>query len=138
MSRHQNRPPGKKMAVLKAPAKIAKICVEQPVSVPVWVRPQPGYYGPPMPQARSAAVAGIVGGSLVVAGGEFGVGGILASAVAYRPTTGWTALPPMPHAAWRATACVLRVGHPCCEYTVLESNFSSPERTSRVGAAGDV
>ena len=34
-------------------------------------------------------------------------GGLLASAVAYRPTTGWTALPPMPHAAFMATSCVL-------------------------------
>ena len=59
----------------------------------------------PMSQPRIAAVAGVVGGRLVVAGGACD-GEILASAEAYTGT-GWTPLPPMPHAADEATACVL-------------------------------
>ena len=59
----------------------------------------------PMSQRRKDAVAGVVGGRLVVAGGYCG-GYYLSSAEAYTGT-GWTPLPPMPHAAWLATACVL-------------------------------
>ena len=59
----------------------------------------------PLSQSRFAAVAGVVGGRLVVAGGR-GPGGHLTSVEAYTPT-GWTPLPPLPHAAYRATACVL-------------------------------
>ena len=47
----------------------------------------------------------IVGGRLVVAGG-YGGRGFLTSVEAYTPT-GWTPLPPLPHAASEATACVL-------------------------------
>ena len=61
-------------------------------------------------QGRSGAVAGVVGGRLVVAGGYGGGGpggGVdLTSVEAYTPT-GWTPLPPLPHGAWLATACVL-------------------------------
>ena len=59
----------------------------------------------PMSQRRSGAVAGVVGGRLVVAGGWCG-GHRLSSVEAYTGT-GWTPLPPMPHAAVLATACVL-------------------------------
>ena len=58
----------------------------------------------PLSQRREYAVAGVVGGRLVVAGGFFG--GSLTSVEAYTPT-GWTPLPPMPHHAYAATACVL-------------------------------
>ena len=54
----------------------------------------------PLSQRRTGAVAGVVGGRLVVAGG-YGVGdGALTSVEAYTPT-GWTPLPPLPHAAYR-------------------------------------
>ena len=56
-------------------------------------------------QRRHGAVAGVVGGRLVVAGGHDGVRE-LTSVEAYTPT-GWTPLPPLPHAAGYATACVL-------------------------------
>ena len=59
----------------------------------------------PMSQRRQGAVAGVVGGRLVVAGG-FCDGENLTSAEAYTGT-GWTPLPPMPHDAEGATACVL-------------------------------
>ena len=58
----------------------------------------------PMSQRRYGAVAGVVGGRVVVAGGY--CRGPLSSVEAYTGT-GWTPLPPMPHAAWMATACVL-------------------------------
>ena len=57
-------------------------------------------------QPRECAVAGVVGGRLVVAGGSDGNGRFLTSVEAYTPT-GWTPLPPLPHAASNATACVL-------------------------------
>ena len=62
----------------------------------------------PLSQRRECAVAGVVGGRLVVAGGWDGgyVVGNLLSVEAYTPT-GWTPLPPLPHAANQATACVL-------------------------------
>ena len=47
-----------------------------------------------------------VGGHLVVAGGYAEGLGHLTSVEAYTPT-GWTPLPPLPHAADDATACVL-------------------------------
>ena len=53
---------------------------------------------------RCLAVAGVVGGRLVVAGGY--VDGGDRHVEAYTPT-GWTSLPPLPHAARDATACVL-------------------------------
>ena len=62
-----------------------------------------------MSQRRIHAVAGVVGGRLVVAGGysgDFTDGDELASVEAYTPT-GWVRLPPMPHAAHFAKACVL-------------------------------
>ena len=59
----------------------------------------------PMSQRREDAVAGVVGGRLVVAGG-YCDGRDLTSVEAYTGT-GWTPLPPMPHVASRATACVL-------------------------------
>ena len=59
----------------------------------------------PMNQRRWGAVAGVVGGRVVVAGG-FCDGEFLSSAEAYTGT-GWTPLPPMPHEATWATACVL-------------------------------
>ena len=59
----------------------------------------------PMSQRRAAAVAGVVGGRLVVAGGCCD-GDLLTSVEAYTGT-GWTPVPPMPHAAWHATACAL-------------------------------
>ena len=58
-----------------------------------------------MRQRRSGAVAGIVGGRLVVAGGV-NDGGSLTTVEAYTPT-GWTPLPPLPHAYYNATACVV-------------------------------
>jgi hypothetical protein len=61
---------------------------------------------PPMRQRRVCAVAGVVGGSLVVCGG-MNDDGYLASAEAYTAETGWTPLPPLPHAADSDTACVL-------------------------------
>merc|ERR1712185_53220 len=60
----------------------------------------------PLSQRRTGAVAGVVGGRLVVAGGYADGDGLLTSVEAYTPT-GWTPLPPLPHAADRATACVL-------------------------------
>ena len=59
----------------------------------------------PMSQRRTGAVAGVVNGRLVVAGGYCGHHD-LTSAEAYTGI-GWTPLPPMPHAALFATACVL-------------------------------
>ena len=58
-----------------------------------------------MKEKRSGAVAGVVGGRLVVAGGHDDVGP-LTSVEAYTPT-GWTPLPPLPHAHRNATASVL-------------------------------
>ncbi len=61
----------------------------------------------PLSQHRTGAVAGVVGGRLVVAGGYGGRGvGRLTSAEAYTPT-GWIPLPPLPHETDMATACVL-------------------------------
>ena len=62
----------------------------------------------PLSQRRMGAVAGVVGGRLVVAGGfaSGGFGGRITSVEAYTPT-GWTPLPPLPHATTAATACVL-------------------------------
>ena len=59
-----------------------------------------------MSQRRRDAVAGVVGGRLVVAGGYCIGTGRLSSAEAYDGTQ-WTPLPPLPHAAYEATACVL-------------------------------
>ena len=58
----------------------------------------------PLRQGREGAVAGVVGGRLVVAGG-YG-GDDLTSVEAYTPT-GWIPLPPLPHATSGSTACVL-------------------------------
>ena len=60
----------------------------------------------PLSQPRAGAIAGVVGGRLVIAGGcaPFAP---LTSVEAYTPT-GWAPLPPLPHAANGATACVLR------------------------------
>ena len=60
----------------------------------------------PLSQPRFRAVAGVVGGRLVVAGGYADDGGILTSVEAYSPT-GWTPLPPLPHATRDSTASVL-------------------------------
>ena len=60
----------------------------------------------PLSQRREYAVAGVVGGRLVVAGGFSDAVGRLTSVEAYTPT-GWTPLPPLPHATHAATACVL-------------------------------
>ena len=61
----------------------------------------------PMSQRRWDAVAGVVGGRLVVAGGYCdGLWDRLSSVEAYTGT-GWTQLPPMPHEAYDAPACVL-------------------------------
>ena len=62
----------------------------------------------PLKQRGYGAVAGVVGGHLVVAGG-FDRGALtlrLTSVEAFTPT-GWISLPPLPHAADRATACEL-------------------------------
>ena len=78
----------------------------------------------PLSQGRARAVAGVVGGRLVVAGGWDGVGH-LKSVEAYTPT-GWTQLPPLPHATTAATACVLNGrlyvmgGRNCDKLQVLE------------------
>ena len=67
----------------------------------------------PLAERRTNAVCGVVGGLLVVAGGQnhdTGGGGCaaLASVVAYRPGDGrWAALPPLPRAVEQATACVV-------------------------------
>ena len=59
-----------------------------------------------MSQRRYGAVAGVVGGRLVVAGGYCrDDGGLLTSAEAHTGTA-WTR-PPTPHIAYYATACVL-------------------------------
>ena len=61
---------------------------------------------PPLAHRRHGAVAGVVGGRVVVAGG-FGAGGHDHRSVeAYTPN-GWVALPDLPYAAWEAAACVL-------------------------------
>ena len=62
---------------------------------------------PPMNQRRAGAVAGLIDGTIVVAGGACS-GRLVASVEAYACATAtWRALPPLPHAAWLATACVL-------------------------------
>ena len=79
----------------------------------------------PLSQRRHGAVAGVVGGRLVVAGGFAPGVGRLTSVEAYTPT-GWTPLPPLPHAAHYATACVLNgrlyvmSGRYCNKLQVLE------------------
>ena len=79
----------------------------------------------PLSQRRTRAVAGVVGGRLVVAGGFARGVGELASVEAYT-STGWTPLPPLPHAADGATACVLNGrlyvmgGFQCNKLQVLE------------------
>ena len=60
----------------------------------------------PLSQRRIRAVAGVVGGRLVVAGGSDDDDLLLTSVEAYTPT-GWTPLPPLPHANANGTACVL-------------------------------
>ena len=60
----------------------------------------------PIIQRRNGAVAGVVGGRLVVAGGFCRGEGVLTSVEAYTGT-GWTPLPPMPYSTYNATACVL-------------------------------
>ena len=78
----------------------------------------------PLSQRRQSAVAGVVGGLLVVAGG-LGHDGVLTSVEAYTPT-GWTPLPPLPHAVYEATACVVggrlyvMGGRECNRLQVLE------------------
>ena len=59
----------------------------------------------PMRQRRDVAIAGVVGGRVVVAGG-WCRGDQLKSVEAYTGT-GWVQLPPMPWSAGDATACVL-------------------------------
>ena len=59
----------------------------------------------PMKQRRRDAVAGVVGGLLVVAGGYCGHTEL--TAVEAYTGTGWISLPPLPHAVWAATGCVL-------------------------------
>ena len=79
----------------------------------------------PLSEGRRGAVAGVVGGRLVVAGGSAIGADALTSVEAYTPT-GWTPLPPLPHAADSATACVLNGrlyvmgGHGCNKLQVLE------------------
>ena len=77
-------------------------------SVEVW-NPQANSWrsSPSFRQARSWHVGGVVGGSLVIAGGYGDFYASLASAEAFSPATGWTSLPPMPRAAYLATAVVL-------------------------------
>ena len=77
-------------------------------SVAVW-NPQANSWrpSPSFRERRSAHVGGVVGGSVVIAGGCSAANGRLASAEAFSPATGWTSRPPMPHAAWLATAVVL-------------------------------
>ena len=58
-----------------------------------------------MKQRRRDAVAGVVGGLLVVAGGYCGHTEL--TAVEAYTGTGWISLPPLPHAVWAATGCVL-------------------------------
>ena len=79
-------------------------------------------------QGRQDAVAGVVGGRLVVAGGcAICADGVrrLTSVEAYSPS-GWAPLPPLPHAANNATACVLEGrlyvmgGNECNKLQVLE------------------
>jgi hypothetical protein len=78
----------------------------------------------PLSQRRQSAVAGVVGGLLVVAGG-LGHDGVLTSVEAYTPT-GWTPLPPLPYAVYEATACVVggrlyvMGGRECAWLQVLE------------------
>jgi N-acetylneuraminic acid mutarotase len=68
---------------------------------------------PSLNQTRSNAVCGVVGGQLVVAGGETGLHEhpvfiTLNSVEALNPATGcWVSLPPLPHPVADATACVL-------------------------------
>ena len=63
---------------------------------------------PAMNERRDAAVCGVVGGSLVVAGGCDDHYSRLASAEAYSPAVcRWNPIAPLPHEAWQATACVL-------------------------------
>jgi len=77
----------------------------------------------PMRRRRDGAAAGVVGGRLVVAGGY--CRGPLSSVEAYTGT-GWTPLPPMPHDALLAPACVLNGrlhvmgGHDSNKHQVLE------------------
>ena len=60
---------------------------------------------PALNERRENPVCGVVGGSLVVAGGY---GRTSASAEAYCPAAGrWNPIAPLLHEAWRATACVL-------------------------------
>ena len=97
----------------------------------------------PLSQPRQGAVAGVVGGRLVVAGGYGGYdddAAKLTSVEAYT-STGWIPLPPLPHAAWNATACVLdgrlyvMGGIHCDKLQVLE--FSEEKRrVRRRGAHG--
>ena len=81
----------------------------------------------PLSQRRSGAVAGVVGGRLVVAGGVARDVGYLTSVEAYTPT-GWIRLPPLPHIATAATACVLNgrlyvmSGGACDKLQVLETS----------------
>ena len=61
----------------------------------------------PLSTARGDPVCGVVGGSLVVAGG-MGTDGRLTSVEAYSAATGgWAPLPSMPHDAYQAASCVL-------------------------------
>ena len=60
----------------------------------------------PLRQRRCGAVAGVVGGRVVVAGGA-ARRGRLTSAEACAEGGGWAPLPPLPHAAVHATACAL-------------------------------
>ena len=60
----------------------------------------------PLGQPRTEAVAGVVGGRLVVAGGFDGGDDHLTSVEAYTPTA-MDPAPPLPHATNEATACVL-------------------------------
>ena len=63
---------------------------------------------PALNDGRLGAVCGVVGGSLVVAGGYNGDANDLTSAEAYRPAAGrWNPIAPLPHETYHATACVL-------------------------------